>query len=216
MNTLPQYVHDRNPPLWRKVLWVIATPFCLVVPLWLLLTSGLILFVFFVPLVVFLAWLIQQAKRRTLKSQWKLSVALFLASLALSAVLGWLLIGRHLKRPEVYLLQQGYVGWFRVRWSIPRAAPLPIEQGHYLLSIPANGLLNTSTIEDEGWMRHTYCYVDKTGHRTKLPMEDIDVRGPMVWVISGRSQELIFFVGTREQFKHAPPDKNGGKPKGAS
>ncbi|PQV63873.1 hypothetical protein B1R32_10880 [Abditibacterium utsteinense] len=212
MNTLPKSVHDQNPPLGRKVLSGIAVLLVSLFPLWLLLMSG---FIVFVPPVTFLAWLIQQAKRRTLKSQWKLSLALFVGSLALSGLVGRLLIG-HAERPQVYLLQQGYVGWFRVRWNIPRATPLSLEEGHYLLPIPANGLLNTSTVMEEGWMSNTFYYVDKAGRRIELPMQDLDVRGPMVWAISGSSQELIFFVGTREQFDHAGPDKNGSKPRGSS
>jgi hypothetical protein len=65
-------------------------------------------------------------------------------------------------------------------------------------------------------MRNTFYSVDKAGHRTKLPFHDYDAKGPVVWAISGRNQEDIYFVGTRDQMNHAGPDKNGEKPKGAS
>jgi hypothetical protein len=44
------------------------------------------------------------------------------------------------KGPERYLIPSGYVGWIQVRFGIPGAPPLPMEDGFYLMRIPANGL----------------------------------------------------------------------------
>ena len=106
------------------------------------------------------------------------------------------------RKSIAFVIPQGYVGWIRVKYNVPNALPLPIRNGYYLARIPANGLLKTSTVEDEGWGRDTFYYVTKTGGETRLPS---DGSGPnlLVWGDSGRTNERMLFIGTKKQFDDA-------------
>jgi hypothetical protein len=44
-----------------------------------------------------------------------------------------------------FLIPEGYVGWIRVDFEVPGAAPLPIENGFYILKFSDTGRFQTSS-----------------------------------------------------------------------
>lgn len=115
--------------------------------------------------------------------------------------------GEKQRRPNRYLIPHGYIGWVRINYEVDDATALPLEDGYNLIKISPDGVLNTSSVIEEGGALDEYFYYsgDK---RQKLPHtvnEDmifgrnigektIDKQRPT------RFEE--FFVGTKEQFEH--------------
>ena len=60
------------------------------------------------------------------------------------------------RRPSRFLIPDGYTGWVRVEFEVPGAASLPIESGQYVIKIPPNGILQTSSLEQYGWAKDRY------------------------------------------------------------
>ena len=68
-------------------------------------------------------------------------IRLAVAIVALSTLMGSTGCQAKERRPNRYLLPDGYIGWVRVNYRIKGAPALPIEDGYYLLRFPMNGLL---------------------------------------------------------------------------
>lgn len=120
------------------------------------------------------------------------------------------------RRPDRYLIPDGYVGWVRIQYSVAGASPLPTEQGYDLYRIPPNGFLQTSSAMENGLAKDEYYYL--SGTTRKL----LDSKGGwgssmMIWggvlsgipvktqgdttIASGKPTVYSFFVGTEQQFK---------------
>jgi len=115
---------------------------------------------------------------------------------------------RHSSR---FLISDGYTGWIRVEFEVQGAAPLPMEDGEYVLKIPADGILRTSSREEYGWAKDHYYYESAGGVR---PLPDSGaVR--LIWGkingeesgASGKRKYEEFFVGTAQQFRDQAPMK---------
>ena len=154
------------------------------------------------------SWIFPQASSRHLR------VAAFAFSFTLLIGLGWwLAMGARnsTRRPSRFLVPQGYTGWVRVEFEVPGAPPLPIEAGQYVLRIPADGILRTSSPEQYGWAKDHYYYDSAQGMR---PLAD---SGPdeFIWGrvngeasgIAGKRKYEEFYVGTEPQFKQQLKDK---------
>jgi hypothetical protein len=131
-----------------------------------------------------------------------LSVSLLIAlglSLSLSA--------RHAGlRSSQFLIPERYTGWIRVEFEVQGAPPLPMEGGSYILRIPDDGVLRTSSTEQFGWAQDHYYYYSAQGKRS-LP--DSGEAG-LIWGringeasgAAGKRKYEEFFVGTAQQFKN--------------
>lgn len=112
------------------------------------------------------------------------------------------------RRPNRYLIPDGYVGWVRINYRIKDAPMLPIEDGFYLLNFPKEGTLNTSSEGDEGVASDEYYYIDSAGRRRAIPVtgDTALIWGPVAFgskTVRGQepTKYAQFFVGTKEQFQ---------------
>jgi hypothetical protein len=124
--------------------------------------------------------------------------------LSLALWLGW--TGRHSSlRSSRFLILEGYTGWIRVEFEVQGAPPLSTEGGEYILRIPADGILRTSSPEQYGWARDHYYYYSAEGVH---PIPDSG-GAPLIWGkingeafgAGGKRKYEEFFVGTAQQFK---------------
>jgi len=140
-------------------------------------------------------------------------VRIFLGALTLALLLGlalWLGVGarRSSQRSSRFLIPEGYTGWIRIEYEVQGAPPLPLEGGQYVLKIPTDRVLRTSSAEQYGWAKDHYYYYSDQGLRS-LPDS-----GPaaLIWGringeesgASGRRKYEEFFVGSVQQFKDQP------------
>ncbi len=130
------------------------------------------------------------------------------------------------RRPNRYLIPDGYVGWVKVYFNVKDAPALPIEDGYYLFKFPASGILRTSSVPEFGVASDEYYYYsDNTRHRLKTSFYG---EGGMIWggydgssgtASMGESTENIpeekkarykgFFVGTEDVYtKHGLGKEN--------
>ena len=94
------------------------------------------------------------------------------------------------------------------------APPLPMLGGQYVLRIPSDGILRTSSAEQYGFAKDHYYYYSAQGVRT---LQD---SGPaeLIWGkingeesgASGNRKYEEFFVGTEQQFRDQVKEKNNG------
>ena len=109
------------------------------------------------------------------------------------------------RKPGKYLIPDGYIGWVRIDFNVKDAPALPTDDGFYLLKIPPNGNLRTSTPEEYGTATDEYFYYSASD-RKPLKSTGWD-GGGMIWARSNGSRSGAegtyehFFVGTEEQYK---------------
>jgi hypothetical protein len=114
-------------------------------------------------------------------------------------------------RSSRFLIPEGYTGWVRIEFEVQGAPPLPMEGGEYIIKIPANGVLHTSSAEQYGWARDRYYYYSGPSTHS-LPDSG---EGDLIWGklngetsgTSGKQKYEEFFVGTAEQFKSQSKEK---------
>lgn len=68
---------------------------------------------------------------------------------------------------DIYLPEK-FQGWAKIYYSIPNAKPLEKKNGAYQLYIPENGILETSTMLEDGTGRDTY-FIQKNGKYEEIP-----------------------------------------------
>ncbi len=135
-------------------------------------------------------------------------IGVVVLSLALLTGLGfWLgMNARHsTRRPARFLIPEGYSGWIRVEFEVQGAPVLPMEGSEYVVKIPANGILRTSSPEQNGWAKDHYYYYSAQGIR---PLSDSG-QASLIWGklnaeeagTSVKRKYKEFFVGTVQQFK---------------
>ncbi len=104
-----------------------------------------------------------------------------------------------------FVIPEGYTGWVRVEFDVKDAPPLPVENGQYVLKIPATGALRTSSPEQYGWAKDSYFFYSATESQQ---IRDSG-RDSLIWGkingqasgVSGTRTYEEFFVGTNQQFK---------------
>lgn len=111
--------------------------------------------------------------------------------------------------PARYLVPDAYVGWVRVEYGVPGAPPVPLQDGRFVLTIPPDARLRTSSPEHFGWAKDEFFYYrDGTLHPlAQTPRGG----GGAIWgringeatTVSGKRQYEEFFVGSEQQFQHA-------------
>lgn len=179
----------------NAVLWILIS----IVPLWVLLFTD---FIIFVPVFAFLVWFFKKYRQNKLRAQWKLSIALFAASIASSGCIGWAMF-HSTRRPDRFVITQGYVGWVIVEYKVNGAPALPQEDGRDLYKIPRSGRLQTSSPPEDGMAQDEYFYI---GPKGRLELEDTGWgEGGMIW--GGSWSDGSIGVGDDKGTKtvHTPP-----------
>jgi hypothetical protein len=104
------------------------------------------------------------------------------------------------------LIPNGYVGWVRIDFKIKHSSALPVEDGYYLVKLPTQGHIQTSSDIEYGWATDEYYYYSN-GKREVLASTGWG-EGGMIWGQFNGSRQgpdeppyQYFFVGTEEQFK---------------
>jgi hypothetical protein len=114
-------------------------------------------------------------------------------------------------RREVWNIPAGYVGWLRLDYSVSGAAPLPVENGCYVVRLPRTGRLATSTANRPPIDRNEYVFEDASG-RHKLVFSTKTIQGYAVQNVYDfgkgklkapfpQPQAECVFVGARADFK---------------
>jgi hypothetical protein len=112
------------------------------------------------------------------------------------------------RTPSRYEIPEGYVGWIEIQYEIPGSPPTTIRDKQFIFSIPASGLLKTSTAQQFGEAVDHYFYCGTSGCRALT--YTISGKDGKIWdESSGTSQETgkpevrveHFFVGTEAQYK---------------
>jgi len=125
----------------------------------------------------------------------------------------WLSVSaRNSTRPASrFLIPEGYTGWVRIEFEVQGAPPLPMEGGQYILKIPPDGKLQTSSGQQYGWAKDHYYYYSAQGTR---PLPDSG-SAALIWGkingegsgAAGKKKYEELFVGTEDQFKNQVPMK---------
>lgn len=105
-----------------------------------------------------------------------------------------------------YLIPDGYVGWVRIDYKAENASVLPTENGFYLVTLPPDGHLRTSSPIEYGSATDEYFYY--SGPNRRLLKATGWGEGRMIWgqfngSLQGSDEPpyQYFFVGSEEQFK---------------
>jgi hypothetical protein len=138
------------------------------------------------------------------------SMRIFVGALTIAMLAGfawWLRISAQnsTHRSSRFLIPEEYTGWVRIEFEEQGAPPLPMEGNQYVLKIPSDGVLRTSSAEQYGWAKDYYYYYSAQGARA------LSDSGPaeLIWGkingeesgVSGKRKYEEFFVGNAQQFK---------------
>jgi hypothetical protein len=111
------------------------------------------------------------------------------------------------RRPSLYLIPEGYVGWVRIDFRVESAPPLLLEDGYYVFKFPPTGVIQTSSAFEEGYAEDKYYYLSDSGDARQPLHGSVSGGNGMIWgeVVSRVQdrQELhqYFFVGAEIDFK---------------
>jgi hypothetical protein len=158
------------------------------------------------------SWIFPESASRAVHLSVGALTLAWLAGLALWLGMG---NGNSTPRSSRFLIPEEYTGWIRIEFEVQGAPPLPMEGGQYVLKIPSDGVLRTSSAEQYGWAKDHYYYYSAQGVR---PLPD---SGPaeLIWgkingeesAASGKSKYEEFFVGTTQQFRDQVKEENKGR-----
>lgn len=120
---------------------------------------------------------------------------------------------------EVVYVPLGYVGWVRIEYSVMGAPRLEEKDNRFIIHIPPDGQITTSTPMEAGIGNDEYYDVDLGGKATRLKLaEKIDdnsrqIRAPRYITVprlqNQKTRELrVFFVGSLEAYESAPKDND--------
>ena len=111
------------------------------------------------------------------------------------------------RRPSLYLIPEGYVGWVRINFGVEGAPTLSLEDGYYVFRFPPTGIIQTSSAFEEGYAEDKFYYYSSSGDVRRPLHGSISGEGGMIWgEAAGGTQgqkeiHQYFFVGTEQQFK---------------
>jgi hypothetical protein len=80
------------------------------------------------------------------------------------------------KVKETFLVPAGFQGRINVIFNQPNASPIPIENERRIYHIPSDGILVTSSKLETGFIDQEYYYVDKSGKKTKIEVQDLNAK----------------------------------------
>ena len=139
-----------------------------------------------------------------LASAWWLSLSMG-AAISMGAP-----IARH---PVRFLIPDGYVGWVEIKYGENSSPSLPIENGAIICRFPLNGLLQTSSRQEEGWASDEYVYYSADGRTRTLPNTGWG-KGGMVWAPTYETDGTVnsvgiqrgasfMYIGTEQQYRRS-------------
>jgi hypothetical protein len=116
--------------------------------------------------------------------------------------------------PERYIVPTGFSGWARVNFRQTSAPPLPVESGHRVLRLDAQGTLATSDRPRPGHGKDEFFEATSAGLQA-LPYVGV-CKGGMIWGLETLVDEHTdtpytrFFVGSEAQYRQEvdPTGKN--------
>jgi hypothetical protein len=123
------------------------------------------------------------------------------------------------RRSEIYLIPKGFTGWVRIEYGVYGAPTLSEEGRRYLVRVPNQGYVRTSTKFEEGWAIDQFLYVDGQGNRERLALGELDKHTGSIWgIATGFDQShsnkgpiyRTFFVGSETLFLKNPSPNNRG------
>jgi hypothetical protein len=119
------------------------------------------------------------------------------------------------RHPSQFIIPKGYVGWVDVSYGVNGAPPLSVENGYYVIRVPANGTTQTST-EIEAGRAGDQFYYGKGADRQRLQSSKPG-GGGRIWGdgVAGKSRGATreFFVGTETEFRKSPPPQTSTSPR---
>jgi hypothetical protein len=142
-----------------------------------------------------------------------LGLPLFIAAMILGPTAFDLVF--HRTPPERFLIPAGYIGWVRINFRQKGAPPLRTEDGHILLKLNAQGILQTSSDPQQGHGKDEFFYYG--GDRRTLLSNAGVCKGGMIWQVETMVDESTstpfsrFFIGTEDQYRHEV-DPDGKEP----
>jgi hypothetical protein len=112
-----------------------------------------------------------------------------------------------IRRPKRYLIPTGYTGWVKIHHGVKGSPALVLEGGFYVLKIPSDGKLVTSSELEYGSAMDQYYY--HSGPVRQDISEFLTTTGIQIWgketsPFQDPQPERIyeaFFVGTEEQYR---------------
>jgi hypothetical protein len=106
-----------------------------------------------------------------------------------------------------FLIPDGYVGWANVSYGVSGAPALSVEGGYYVVRLPANGQMQTSTEIEGGRAGDQFFYVKGDQRRRLQP--SAPGGGGLIWGdgVTGQSRGATreFFVGPEKAFRKTHP-----------
>lgn len=131
----------------------------------------------------------------------------------------WTLL-RDDRRPDRYLIPEGFVGWVRIDYEVDDAAKLDTEDGFNVYRIPPSGHLQTSSGLEEGWATDEYYYLSPSGSRERI-YPSVRGGGGLIWRAVVGYHEIggtrvldyrHFFVGPEELAQRQPSQRQEDEP----
>ena len=62
------------------------------------------------------------------------------------------------RRGNIYIISARFVGTVKIHFGIEVAPSFPLKDGYYVIRIPANGEILTSSMPEEGWGEDKFYY----------------------------------------------------------
>jgi hypothetical protein len=123
------------------------------------------------------------------------------------------------RRATTFVLPSGFTGWVELRYGVPNALPLAEQSRRYVVNLPANGTLETSTPFEEGFANDQFQYDDG---RSLFVREEAsgDPKEIAIWGIGTTVTQIderkgpiavTFFVGSANQFREAIQSRRATK-----
>lgn len=113
-----------------------------------------------------------------------------------------------LRRANYFLILQTYRGWVDVEFGTVGEPKLPMEKGHFLITVPASGKLSTGSPLVSGYANDRYYFLNTLGARTEIPF---DLQGCQTGVCISHvryvwqpKEAAIFFVGSEVELSRFP------------
>ncbi|HEX8136060.1 MAG TPA: hypothetical protein VF544_00575 [Pyrinomonadaceae bacterium] len=113
------------------------------------------------------------------------------------------------KHPYRYLVPEGYVGWVRVDFNVKEGTTPTVEDGFYMLKIPASGRLQTTIDDDEKLFLENEYYYFCGDSKKRLEVDQSQTtcmirgnfQGPNAFTVETPYKYRYFFVGPVEEYQ---------------
>ena len=120
----------------------------------------------------------------------------------------------NMRRGKIYIFSPGFVGTVKIHFGIEGAPSFPLKDGFYVIRIPANGEILTSSMPEEGWGEDRFYYGMENESSRLFESGEVSKSGTAqpqtIWnrkMVAGSNLGLFetFFVGPRAGFLKLNP-----------